>query len=98
MTEQNDNVDRRLTVDIDLDFPVELDGVTTTKVTLRRPKVRDQMKAERVKGTEFDKGLALLVDLTERPQEFLVEMDPVDLEKLDTQLARFRGLAPTPES
>lgn len=98
MSEQTDNVDRRLTVDIDLDFPVELDGQKTTSITIRRPKVRDQMKADRVKGTEFDKGLALLVDLTERPQEFLMEMDPVDLEKLDTQLARFRGLALTPES
>lgn len=91
-------VDTRLTVNIPLTFPVELDGQKTESVDLRRPKVRDTLKAERAPGTEFEKGLALLVDLTERPKEFLLEMDPVDLQKLDDQLSRFRGLAVTSES
>jgi hypothetical protein len=92
------DIDKRLSADIELDFPVEVDGNTIKTITIRRPKVRDQLKADRAKGTEFEKGLALLVDLTEQPQEVLLELDPVDLEKLDGQLAAFRGLAPTPES
>lgn len=91
-------VDKRLNVDIPLDFPVEIDGQKIESINIRRPKVRDQLKADRAKGTDFEKGLALLVDLTERPQEVLLELDPVDLEKLDEQLAAFRGLAVTRES
>jgi hypothetical protein len=77
---------------------VDGDGEKIATVTIRRPKVRDQLKADRAKGTDFEKGLALLVDLTEQPREVLEEMDPVDLQKLDDQLAAFRGLTVTPES
>lgn len=91
-------IDKRLSVDIGLDFPIEIDGRTIQSITIRRPKVRDTLKAERVKGGEFEKGLALLCDLTEQPQEVLLELDPVDLEKLDGQLMAFRGLTVTPES
>lgn len=91
-------IDKRLSVDITLDFPVEVDGNKIESLTIRRPKVRDTLKADRAKGGDFEKGLALLCDLTEQPREVLEELDPIDLEKLDTQLAAFRGLAVTPES
>lgn len=90
MTEQRD-FDRRASVDIDLDYPIEVDGNKITKVTMRRPKVRDSFKAERAKGDEMEKGIALLCDLCELPQEHLLEFDTVDLEKLHGQLERFTG-------
>lgn len=90
--------DKRTSVDIDLEFPVEVDGQVISKVTMRRPKVRDSFKAERTKGGDMEKGLALLSDLTEQPQEVLLEMDEIDLEKLQSQLMAFKGRTMTPES
>lgn len=90
--------DMRESAVIDLDFPVEIDGQKIASVTMRRPKVRDSFKAERSKGGDFEKGLALLSDLTEQPQEVLLEMDGSDLEKLQEQLLAFQGRTMTPES
>lgn len=88
-------IDDRLTVDIELRFPIEVDGEHITKLTMRRPKVRDSFKAKRLGGDDFDKGLAIMADLCERPQEVLLELDEVDLEKLQEQYGRFTGRAMT---
>lgn len=95
MTEERE-FDRRTSVDIDLDFPITVDGQTIAKVTMRRPKVRDSFKAERAKGGELEKGIALLCDLTELPEEHLLEFDTIDLEKLHGQLEAFTGRTLTP--
>lgn len=95
---QNIEMDMRETADVELNFPVEFNGETVTSVTMRRPKVRDQFKADRVKGSEGEKGIALLCDLCERPQEFMLELDDSDLEKLQSQYLAFKGRAVTPEN
>lgn len=93
-----DGIDRRLTVDIPLDFPIDVDGEHIESLTMRRPKVRDSFKAKRAGGDDFDKGLAIMADLCERPQEVLLELDEIDLEKLQSQYGRFTGRAMTPGS
>jgi hypothetical protein len=95
MTEQRE-FDRSLTAEITLDFPIEVDGQKIEKVTMRRPKVRDSFKAERAKGDEMAKGIALLCDLCEMPEEHLLELDTIDLEKLHGQLEAFTGRTLTP--
>lgn len=92
---RNDNIDRRTTVDIPLDFPVTVDGETINSLTMRRPKVRDSFKAQRTGGNEFERGLAIMGELCERPQEVLLELDEIDLEKLQEQYGRFTGRAMT---
>lgn len=84
-------VDLRPQVDIDLQFPVDFDGANVTQLTMRRPKVRDSFKAQRAKGSEFEKGLALIADLCEVKQEMLLELDEIDLEKLQAQYLDFTG-------
>lgn len=92
------DMDMRAEAEVTLNFPVEVDGETITSITMRRPKVRDQFKADRMKGTEAEKGIALLCDLTERPHEVLMELDDSDLEKLQAQYLAFKGRAVTPEA
>lgn len=91
----NTDIDRRLTVDIPLQFPITVDGQEITSLTMRRPKVRDSFKAKRLPGDDFDKGLSIMADLTEQPQEVLLELDEVDLEALQSQYGRFTGRAMT---
>lgn len=84
--------DRRASVEITLDYPIEPEpGNKIEAITMRRPKVRDSFKAERSKGGEMEKGIALLCDLCELPEEHLLELDTVDLEKLHAQLEAFTG-------
>lgn len=84
-------IDLRPEVAIDLQFPVEFDGAQVTSLTMRRPKVRDSFKAQRGKGTDFERGLALIADLCEVKQELLMELDEIDLEKLQAQYLDFTG-------
>lgn len=88
--------DRRETVEIALDYPIDVDGQKIATVNMRRPKVRDSFKAERSKGGELEKGIALLCDLCELPEEHLLELDTIDLEKLHGQLESFTGRMLTP--
>lgn len=87
-------IDRRETADIALDFPFTFDGEKVTSLTMRRPKVRDKLKAKNTKGDEMDKGLALISNLVERPRELLEEIDEVDLEKIQAQYMAFTGRTP----
>lgn len=84
-------IDLRPTAAIDLLFPVEFDGENVTQVTMRRPKVRDSLKAQRAQGNEMEKGLALIADLCEVKKELLLELDELDLEKLQAQYLDFTG-------
>lgn len=86
--------DLRPSADIKLDVPFEFDGETISSITMRRPKVRDKLRAKDAKGDEMDKGLALISNLVERPIEFLMEIDEVDLDKLETQYMAFTGRTP----
>lgn len=88
--------DLRPQVAIPLSFPVEFDGASVTEITIRRPKGRDTFKAQRAKGGEYEKGLALLADLCEVKQELLLELDEYDLDKIQNQFLRFKGISEMP--
>jgi hypothetical protein len=84
-------VDKRTEADIDLDYPITVDGETIKVLKMRRPKVRDSLKQNRSKSNDFEKGLTLIADLVERPVEVLEELDEVELEKLQKQYMAFTG-------
>lgn len=83
--------DLRPQVDIDLQFPVELDGQTTKVLTMRRPKVSDNLWLERQKGGDFAKIVAMAARLCNVTPELLAEMDEIDMKAVDDQYAAFRG-------
>ena len=86
------NPDLAKTAVIDLDFPFEFDGETVSKITMRRPKMGDNIAVQKMKGDDFTKGIALLVRLCEgMSPEHLAELDELDASKLNDQLEAFRG-------
>lgn len=91
-------IDTRTEVEIKLDFPFDFDGATVDSLTMRRPKVRDSLKAKKAKGDDMERGLALIADLCDVPPEVLLELDEVDLEKVQGQYLAFTGRSATDES
>ena len=83
--------DDRDEVEIKLAKPFTFDGERVTSLTMRRPKLRDKLKAKKVKGDEEDRALSMFADLVERPMECLGELDEVDVDKLGEQYLAFTG-------
>jgi hypothetical protein len=83
--------DMRLSAKIDLDFPVEADGMKYPFLTMRRPKTKDSMKAAKFKGHDADRGILLLADLCGVAPDVIQELDELDAKKLGEQLDAFRG-------
>lgn len=79
-------------VEITLDFPVEMEGVQVGVVRMRRPKVRDQLNAQRQANNDPARTevflFALLCDIAPTSLE---EMDIADYEKLRDTYAGFRA-------
>ncbi len=84
-------MDKRTSVTIALDFPIEIAGVAVKSVTMRRPKVRDELAFQKAKGTEGEKALYLLASLCELSPDELMELDAADLKLLEEQYVAFRG-------
>lgn len=77
---------------ITLEFPVELDGKTISEVTLRRPKVKDLVTAERVGGTnETLYGAALAASLSGLTLNVMNEIDAMDSLKIAGAVADLMG-------
>ncbi|NYG46347.1 MULTISPECIES: phage tail assembly protein [Bradyrhizobium] len=83
--------DMRLSAEITLDFPFDVDGKNYTSLTMRRPKTKDSLKAAKFKGHDADKGILLLADLCNVSPDVIAELDEIDAMKLGAQLDAFRG-------
>jgi len=66
---------------IKLDYPIDARGVVIREITLRRPKVRDELAAQAYKQ-EAERELMYFSSLTELTREELEEMDMADWGKL----------------
>lgn len=60
---------------IQLKYPVELNGLTVDELSIRRPKVRDMLAADKSAGSEADKEIRMFANLC--------EVDPNVVEGLD---------------
>lgn len=69
-------------VTFDLEYPVTIDGHDVSQVTLRRPKGRDIMASDHIKGTNAAKALRMVANLSELPEDTLLEMDAGDYMRL----------------
>ena len=83
--------DLRPEVEIELDFPVTIDGEKSTSITMRRPKGGDHIWMEKQKGAETEKMFAMVARLCNVTPEFVAEMDDFDIAKADAQYGAFRG-------
>lgn len=62
-----------------LKYPVELKGVTTAELTLRRPKNRDIEALETRKGGATAKSMQMIADLAGVEPDLIRELDVEDM-------------------
>ena len=87
-------IDIRRTVEIKLNFPVEIGNVERSTVTMRRPKGRDVKANFRAAGGEqenLEATFKLLADLCNLAPDEFDELDMSDIEQLGEQLEAFMG-------
>jgi hypothetical protein len=78
--------------DIKLDFPVQLPDRLLSRVTMRRPVMRDMLKHKIGPEAGLEEDMAMNADLCGLTPADLEEFDVCDYEKLQAQLLRFRGV------
>lgn len=81
----------RPTTPIDLEYPVEVDGVQVSTLAMRRPTVADQLAFEEGKGTEAKKTVHMMAALCDVPPATIQQLDIVDFQKLANVMAGFTG-------
>lgn len=76
-------------VDILLDYPVEVDGVSVGHLTMRRPKVRDKKVSDAQGGTEAEREAAFFANLCMVSPKVIDELDLADYAKLGEAFLAF---------
>ncbi|MEW8194210.1 MAG: phage tail assembly protein [Candidatus Thiodiazotropha sp.] len=74
---------------IELDYPVEFKGNKYTALTMRRPKVRDQLAADKVGVTQAERETALFGNLCDVPPGVIGELDMKDYGRLQERYESF---------
>ncbi|QSB03235.1 phage tail assembly protein [Methylomonas sp. EFPC1] len=65
----------------------------TAVLNVRRPKVRDQLVADKTPGSEADKEIAMFANLCEVTPEEIQELDMADYKKLQAAYSGFLSSA-----
>lgn len=81
-----------MTETIKLDYPIEVDGIQTDTLHLRRPKVRDIKLMDAHKG-EVDKSIHFLAALCSVPPSSIEDLDTADFERLSKKVEGFTASA-----
>lgn len=75
---------------IALDYPIEADGVRLERLTIRRPKVRDLLTANKSGGgDDVQREIRLFANLCEVAPETIEGLDMADYGKLQEAYAGF---------
>ena len=80
---------------IELTYPITVDGVQTTELLLRRPKVRDMLTVEKQIHNDAEKEIMLFANLCELSPDQLMELDMADYAQLQTTYQHFLSSART---
>jgi len=67
---------------IKLKHPITLEGEEVTQLTLRRPKVRDMLGADKQGGTDAEKEIRIFANLCEVTPAVIEELDLADYQAL----------------
>ncbi|HHG3093099.1 TPA: phage tail assembly protein [Vibrio parahaemolyticus] len=76
--------------EVKLSYPVELNGKQIEVLNLRRPKVRDQLIADKQNKNDADKEVHLMSLLAEVEPAVIQELDMEDYEKVQKVIVGFR--------
>jgi hypothetical protein len=74
---------------ISLSFPIEHDGVPIAEIALRRPTVGDHLAAQKAAGTDAEREIRLIANLTELPPAAIHRLDMKDYAALQKVLGGF---------
>jgi hypothetical protein len=78
---------------IELEYPIVVDGVEVSSVTMRRLKVADLMAYDKMKCSEAERDLRTLANICELPPAALQEMDAADYLELREVMQGFLSRA-----
>lgn len=67
---------------IELKYPIKDSGVELRHLSMRRPKVRDFLAAERMNGSNGEKEIRTFANLCELSPEAIEDLDMADYKKL----------------
>ena len=74
---------------IKLEYPIISDGKKLEAITMRRPKVRDQLLADKASGQDAEKEVALFANLCELPPDAIEDLDMVDYQTIQGTYSGF---------
>lgn len=74
---------------IELQVPVQVDGVEVRTLTMRAMKARDRLVVDKVRGGEFEKELILIANLCEVERVVIEELEMVDYLELQRAYSDF---------
>ena len=74
---------------IQLNFPIEHDGVPIADIALRRPTVGDHLAAQKSAGTDAEREIRLIANLAELPPAAIHQLDMKDYAQLQKVLGGF---------
>jgi hypothetical protein len=74
---------------ISLSFPIEHEGVPMAEIALRRPTVGDHLAAQKAAGTDAEREIRLIANLTELPPAAIHRLDMKDYAALQKVLGGF---------
>ncbi len=83
------NADHSVT--IKLEYPIKFEGEEISEITLSRPKVADQLIADKSGDSNAEKELALFATLAKSPQALIEQLDLKDFGKLQKAYKGFLG-------
>ena len=88
-------------ITIELAVPMTVDGNVITKLSLRRPKVRDLRALEDAtegKSSQLDQGATLVALLSGLPEEVVEDMDAADFARASEVIGGFFGEGRAPRT
>ncbi|TQV72732.1 phage tail assembly protein [Exilibacterium tricleocarpae] len=72
-----------------LTYPIDSNGGRLEELTMRRPKVRDRLAAEKIQGNQADKEVRFIANLCEVAPEEIEELDMADYARIQAVLSDF---------
>ncbi len=78
-----------MTKTIKLKTPVEVNGETFENMTIRPPKVRDRLVAEKTPGNSADKEVTFIANLCTVSPDVIMELDLADYVQLQEAVNHF---------
>jgi hypothetical protein len=81
---------------IKLEYPITSGAQLVQEITLRRPKVKDTLAAQKVAGSQAEQEIRLVANLAGLTPAEIEELDAADYARVQAVLSRF--FSPTPRN